>query len=532
VAILFYQLMIAGSLLAVRVIAPRRLLTTCLFWSSLTIINVFWPPLIAVQLLVIWITYALIQPAQKKSASEARSGEPRGKSAAEPRPVTRPASARPPMISTLNAWDDHVARMRAIDTACEPLASVCSTERIRIEVALDNARPRLEIERKKRTDPRFAALYEANLAKRRETMAHISAKLDDGAPKAVLEPVVCGDLTVMPHHPDARVRDGIRAKIASEIAVYAELLRTLTRTFEEPGMRPVFERSLTELKAGDLLLRIAAFGKTGVDWRNPATFRAAPERVSVTSVAPPPIGATRRMTFGALLAPTLCPIERQPSSADLRGPQRALADELEAAATQRGIPRLVHFTHAANLESILKHGLYSVTEAQMFGFDPAVNDSQRLDGHPWSVSLSIASPNHKMFYKYRMLGEGDDWVVLLVDRAVLWKKDCAFYPRNAADHRMRELSSAGQKTIQAFESMYAPLDDLPAREAQRLNVFDPTDPQAEVLVFGRIEPGMIQGVAFDSAALRARFTPLLGAREARLYSKGRGFFGARDFNPR
>ena len=526
-AVILYQLIIVSTLLAVRVIAPRRLLPACLIWSALTVINVFWPPLIAVQLLVIWITYGTIQPAEKKSASRRQSGStsktapstsnaaaqqqrPVASSATEPlSPVSQTAQVEVPTRPTLSAmlrqWDDHLARMNAINAACAPLLSVCFTERLRIEAALEQARARLQIERKKNKDPDFAAAYEEQLEKVREEMRRASATLDDGAPEPELEVVVCGDLTVLPRHPDARVENGIREKIEPEISTYASLLSKLVVDLRDPDLKRVFEKSLAELNAADLLLRISAFGKTGVDWRNPVECQIAAEESDVT-----PRAKEARPGRVAAVAP--------------------LSSELEAAVNERDIPWLVHFTHAQNLKSIFEHGLCSVTAARLFGIKPKVNDKQRLDGHPWGISLSIAAPNHKMFYKYRALDEHEDWAVLLIDRAVLWKKDCAFYPRNAADHRMRALPLAGQKTRQAFESMYESLEGLPSRESQQLKRFDPTDPQAEVLVFDRIEPDMIVGVAFESATLQAQSSRLSGKRETRLYPKGKGPFGAREFN--
>ncbi|WP_143026434.1 DarT ssDNA thymidine ADP-ribosyltransferase family protein [Paraburkholderia fungorum] len=570
--ILLYQLMIVGSLFAVRLIAPRRLLPACLIWSALTLFNVFWPPLMVIQLLVIWITYGTIQPAEKKSAPSNHASGPAQKTASARntatglRPVTfgtpeplRPAPARsvdiptpapPSLIATLRDWDDRIARTNAINTACAPLLSVCFAERLRIEKALERARPRLAIERKKANDPNFAALYDASSAKARETMTNIDATLNGGAPQPALESIVCGDLTAMPRHPDVRVQQGIREKIEAEIASYAAFLSTLVRTLKEPGLTPVFQRSLTELKAADLLRRISAFEKSGVDWRNPADFRDSAKVTSdavavraasgaglvtsapLTEQPKSPSGSAVKMVLGTAPVATPAPRVTPRIFTDTLNRHETVSNELEAAAKKRGILRLVHFTHADNLESILRHGLCSVSAARMVGLNPKVNDKQRLDGHPWSISLSIAAPNHKMFYKYRMLDEHENWVVLLIDRAVLWQKDCAFYPRNAADHRMRDLPLDGQKTVKAFESMYDALDGLPTREAQHLNTFDPTDSQAEVLVFDRIEPSMIEGVAFENAGIQARNAHFLGPREALLYPEGKGFFGSREFMTR
>ncbi|WP_163864378.1 UvrD-helicase domain-containing protein [Myxococcus eversor] len=56
-AVLGYQLAIVVTLVLVRLISPRHLQGAALIWTALTVINLFWPPLIAVQLLVIWVTY-------------------------------------------------------------------------------------------------------------------------------------------------------------------------------------------------------------------------------------------------------------------------------------------------------------------------------------------------------------------------------------------------------------------------------------------------------------------------------------------
>lgn len=547
VAILLYQLLIAGSLLAVRVFASDRLLPACLIWSALTLFNVFWPPLIVVQLMVIWITYGLLQPAEKKATS-AKTTAPDSRSAGamalpgqpainrrpvtfsppEPlRPISRPAalSSAPPapsLAATFKQWDDSEARAKAVWSATAPLLAICFEESARIEHALELARSRTERETRAAKDPQFAALFDFHRAQARERVTRATATVGSGVLQPTLRKIVCGDLAAIPDHPDARVQDAIRVKVETEIAGYVELLDELVRTFREPGMGPVFERCLAELNAEDLLVRIGCFGVNGVDWRNVADLRVWQTRAGApielrNPSSPPHAGGTRRMTFGTVLGDD--------------GTRRArISAQLEPAVKKRGIPRLVHFTRAANLESIVRHGLCSVMEAKLFGLDPKVNDRQRLDGLPWGVSLSIASPNHKMFYKYRMLDQQEEWAVLLIDPAVLWKNDCAFYARNAADHRMRGLPSAGQKTLRAFEAMYEPLEGVPSREAQHLSPFDPTDPQAEVLVFDRIEPGLIQSVAFDNAAARAVGAPFIGTREARLYAKGKGPFGTREFD--
>ena len=63
-AVLGYQAAIAFTLLLVRLISPKHLLGAALVWTGLTLINLFWPPLILVQLFVIWVTYSALTPSK------------------------------------------------------------------------------------------------------------------------------------------------------------------------------------------------------------------------------------------------------------------------------------------------------------------------------------------------------------------------------------------------------------------------------------------------------------------------------------
>ncbi|CAN7445412.1 hypothetical protein [Caulobacter sp. LjRoot300] len=60
-AVIYYQLAILATLIFVRVAFPKRLLLAVLIWTGLTTINLFYPPLIIIQLAVIWGGYALLR---------------------------------------------------------------------------------------------------------------------------------------------------------------------------------------------------------------------------------------------------------------------------------------------------------------------------------------------------------------------------------------------------------------------------------------------------------------------------------------
>lgn len=130
-------------------------------------------------------------------------------------------------------------------------------------------------------------------------------------------------------------------------------------------------------------------------------------------------------------------------------------EQIRFNAESRQISLLVHFTQAANLPDIMQHGLVSVTEAANRRLTPEVNDVLRLDGHRDGVSLSIAFPNYRMFYRYRMVNPRTQWVVLGIEPSILWRNDCAYCCHNAADARISTQPLAQLKTPAAFDSMFA-----------------------------------------------------------------------------
>lgn len=66
--VIYYQLLIVATILAVHFVWPRFLLHVCWVWTAFTLINLFFPPLIAIQLGVIWSTFFLL----KKYASKTK----------------------------------------------------------------------------------------------------------------------------------------------------------------------------------------------------------------------------------------------------------------------------------------------------------------------------------------------------------------------------------------------------------------------------------------------------------------------------
>jgi hypothetical protein len=198
-------------------------------------------------------------------------------------------------------------------------------------------------------------------------------------------------------------------------------------------------------------------------------------------------------------------------------------------AMQLQIPQLVHFTRTVNLPGILMHGLYPISRVGEVGVEPLVNDHERWDGHTDSTSVSIAHPNSQMFYKYRMEHDDTDWAVLTINPAILWAKPCAFCRYNAADARISGLPVGQLQTRQAFEEMFAPINNHKSREEQKLQGYDPTDVQAEVLVFDIIEPAYLGDVYFDNSTVRDRYAAVLGNRRGVVVGANKSFFASRSY---
>ena len=202
---------------------------------------------------------------------------------------------------------------------------------------------------------------------------------------------------------------------------------------------------------------------------------------------------------------------------------------IQAHAEAIQVPYLLHFTRVVNLPTIMAHGLYPIGRAHEVGVAPVVNDRYRFDGHRNSTSISIGFPNCQMFYKYRMVDAAVDWSILVLFPSILWTKNCAFCRHNAADGRISAEPLASLLTPNAFREMYDEIEGLNTREEQKLKSYDPTDVQAEALVFDVIEPQYVAGVIFEKAAVRDTYLPHLGERKTYIHAGNKGLFANRKY---
>jgi hypothetical protein len=168
-----------------------------------------------------------------------------------------------------------------------------------------------------------------------------------------------------------------------------------------------------------------------------------------------------------------------------------------------------HFTRLANLDGILTHGLINRQSILKKGLPSEFNDDYRFDECEDSICCSIGHPNYKMFYSLRQDNPDSEWVVIVLQPSVLWEKDCAFCATNAASNEVTCIPIQHRKGIDAFNKLFDELPGKPPRNELGISESCPTDPQAEVLVFGDIEPKYIVGVVTKSkqteTALKAKY---------------------------
>ena len=164
---------------------------------------------------------------------------------------------------------------------------------------------------------------------------------------------------------------------------------------------------------------------------------------------------------------------------------------METAVKKRNIVSLWHFTKLENVDLILTDGLVPRAVLEDKKAPVVYNDELRLDKCKDANCLSIGYPNYKMFYSLREKNNAQKWVIVALKPDILWLEDCAFCNENAASNNVTEIPLDLRKGTTAFQKLFVPIEGKPSRETLKLPDAYPTNPQAEVLVFGTIAPRYI-----------------------------------------
>jgi hypothetical protein len=184
---------------------------------------------------------------------------------------------------------------------------------------------------------------------------------------------------------------------------------------------------------------------------------------------------------------------------------RSTSNGVEAEAQRRGISRLVHYTRVENLPLILEHGLLPRAELEADSrFAVGFNDSIRADRRRDCSCLSIQKINYLMFWEHSMYRFPQaEWCILHFDVSLLWKQSSIFCQTNAASsgavRRAQELGWTGDGLASMFSDPVQTRQGVASRSSLMrggLPSNETSDPQAEVLVEGRILREFIRAVIF------------------------------------
>lgn len=163
---------------------------------------------------------------------------------------------------------------------------------------------------------------------------------------------------------------------------------------------------------------------------------------------------------------------------------------------RRNIKSLFHFSKINNLSGICSQGI--VPRANLKEGEFEFCDIYRSDGFLNANCISVSFPQYKMFFLKRVDNRKQKWVVFEVSTDFLLTKDLAFFERNAASRQVQKEIIENRKSVTAFEKMFDEIEHFPSREQTGIPDCYPTDPQAEILVFDRIETEYLVAAHFET----------------------------------
>ncbi len=435
------------------------------------------------------------------------------------------------VAKALDDLDDFMTLQKEVDRATSELSLTIYKERALIKAAVEASKTAVDLENRLESDPVLRKHFNESQRKYDEIALRLKENIEStkggSRPAPSIPELPSFDYPL--RHPNSKIADAIQNKILSlknERDLF--LSEVVQEIWASEKLRRKVEEKLRKLGAFEIYKRLllARVWENYVGLPSGGVLGPIRKRVEEELRRPDAYEIYAETSFG--------PVGTRQSQTDPFNPVTTVpldetASEIRNRAETLGIPFLVHFTRAENLGSIMEHGLGSLTALKDKGIRPLVNDHSRYDGHPDAICLSIAHPNDKMFFKYRSENPGQDWVILVLDASTLWTHAVAFCRNNAADRRMSRLPLAERKRVSAFEAMFPPSDDLPSREKQYLKSYDPTDVQAELLVFDRISPELIRSLVVGSAHVAEKYKSCCGAKPISIHAEGSGFFSPRSY---
>lgn len=462
------QVVILASLCICRVFSPARLPILAAGWSVLTLVLVFMPWLMVLQLIVIWTTFSWLSP--KQSNTEQDNNNRIDKSAERallPTPLVATIKSSS-FLQSIEKLNDDLARRTEIEKALGPIQNSLYAEKLWIDFASESAQRTIRAQDLIGDSPERAERYRRASAEFDESLKQ--ARVAAGGKILVPEKIYPPNLA------DAQLKD--YGHLTEEVRTRLEMIQKARRDTHRSILRTVYQNVRAIDPFWEELEKIQPF--IFQELRKLAAEEGF-------SIGKPAIHNINGSAFFEL---------------PLLGSERA---EIKARVKDLGIPYLLHFTRIENLNSILDNGICPPSILTQREIDCHVNDPLRYDGQKDASCFSLGHPNSRLFWRWRHEKPEKEWVVLMIDPAVLWTHDVAFCATNAAVRSISRTSLEYRRTVNALNSMYESVDGLPSRDSQMLRPYDPTDVQAEALVFGVVMPSMIIGARFESEAALEHF---------------------------
>ncbi|HHK8484262.1 TPA: DarT ssDNA thymidine ADP-ribosyltransferase family protein [Vibrio parahaemolyticus] len=190
------------------------------------------------------------------------------------------------------------------------------------------------------------------------------------------------------------------------------------------------------------------------------------------------------------------------------------SDGVKGIINNRNIESLYHFSKIENLEAIANQGL--IPRAQLKDGDYKFTDVNRSDGFLNANCISVSFPQYRMFFIKRVQNPQQNWVVLELSPELILDKESAFFERNAASRVVQTEIIENRKLATAFEKMFDDIDELPSRKERKLPDNYPSDPQAEILVFDKIDRDYIVAAHFANEAMLDKYKDQLNGIEPKV----------------
>ena len=180
----------------------------------------------------------------------------------------------------------------------------------------------------------------------------------------------------------------------------------------------------------------------------------------------------------------------------------------------RKVRYLVHFTPITNIKSILENGILPRTNLREKGIPADIPDPLRWDSCLDYSSLSVSFPNYRVLYAKCMQTDFHFSILLLDPKLILNKplEDISYLTDNAAASKNGIIE---EKTgFQSAKALFCDQIIINGKEVSRAQLGIPvnytTNPQAEVFVWGRIDPTYITEVVVKDYSSREQLTEMLG----------------------